>query len=194
MEIFEIVAKGMKASHNLLPIKLSSGLSTTRVHLNNDKCKVLRISFAKKSPEFNPILINGEELEIVQSAKLLGVTISHNLSWNNHIIEIVKKAAKRLYFLVQLKRAKVPFSDLVLFYTTCVRSILTYAVPVFHHALPKYLQVELERIQKRALAIICHSIAYNDALDFLGIPKIITYNEAICDKMFDAIVKTVITV
>ena len=72
-----------------------------RVQLNNDKCKELRISFTKKSPEFNPILINGEELEIVQSAKLLGVTISHNLSWNNHIFEIVKKAAKRLYFLGQ---------------------------------------------------------------------------------------------
>ena len=86
-------------------------------------------------------------------------------------------------------RIKVPFSDLVLFYTTCVRSILTYAVPVFHHALPKYLKIELERIQKRALAIICPSIAYNDALYFLGIPEITTYNEAICDKMFDAMVK-----
>ena len=84
----------------------------------------------------------------------------------------------------------MPFSDLVLFYTTCVGSILTYAAPVFHHALHKYLKVELERVQKRALAIICPSTAYNDALDFLGIRKITTTNnEAICDKMFDAIVK-----
>ena len=35
----------------------------------------------------------------------------------------------------------------------------------------------------------CLSFAYNDALDFLGNPRITTYNEAICDKMFDAIVK-----
>ena len=84
----------------------------------------------------------------------------------------------------------MPFSDLVLFFITCVRSILTYAVPVFHHALQKYLKVEPERIQKRALAIICPSTAYNDALDFLGIRKITTNNnEAISDKMFDAIVK-----
>ena len=187
--ISEIVAKGNESKSQLAINQVIHWSIDNSVQLNNDKCKELRISFARKSPEFNPILINEEELEIVQSAKLLGVTISHNLSWNNHIIEIVKKAAKRLYFLVQLKRAKVPFSDLVLFYTTCVRSILTYAVPVFHHALPKYLKVELERIQKRALAIICPSIAYNDALDFLGIPKITTYNEAISDKMFDAIVK-----
>ena len=185
----EIVAKGNESKSQLIANQVIQWSIDNRVQLNNDKCKELRISFARKSPEFNPILINGEELEIVQSAKLLGVTISHNLLWNNHITEIVKKAAKRLYFLVQLKRAKVPFSDLVLFYTTCVRSILTYAVPVFHYALTKYLKVELERIQKRALAIICPSIAYNDALVLLGIPKITTYNEAICDKMFDAIVK-----
>ena len=184
--ISEIVAKGNESKSQLITNQVIHWSIDNSVQLNNDKCKELRISFARK---FNPILINEEKLEIVQSAKLLGVTTSHNLSWNNHIIEIVKKAAKRLYFLVQLKRAKVPFSDLVLFYTTCVRSILTYAVPVFHHALPKYLKVELERIQKRALAIICPSIAYNDALDFLGIPKITTYNEAISDKMFDAIVK-----
>ena len=157
--------KVMKASRKLLPIKLSSGSSTIEFNSTLTNVK-LRTSFARTTPEFNPILINEEELEIVQSAKLLGVAISHNLSWNNHITEIVKKAAKRLYFLVlvQLKRAKVPFSDLVLFYTTCVRSILTCPVTVFHHALPKYLKVELERIQKRALVIICPSIAYNDAL------------------------------
>ena len=83
----------------------------------------------------------------------------------------------------------MPFSDLVLFYTTRVRSILSYAVAVFHHALRKYLKVELERIQKRALAIICPSISYGDPLDFLNIPKITTNNGALCDKMFDAIVK-----
>ena len=67
---------------------------------------------------------------------------------------------------------------------------------MFHHALPKYLKVELERIQKRALvlAIICPSTAYNDALDFLGIPKITTYNEAVCDNMFDAIVKDYLSI
>lgn len=30
---------------------------------------------------------------------------------------------------------------------------------------------------------------YNDVLDFFGILKIIIYNEVICDKMFDVIVK-----
>ena len=92
----EIVAKGNESKSQLIANQVIQWSIDNRVQLNNDKCKELRISFARKSPEFNPILINGEELEIVQSAKLLGVLISHNLSWNNHITEIVKKAAKRL--------------------------------------------------------------------------------------------------
>ena len=50
-----------------------------RVKLNSDKCKELRISFARDQPEFQPILLNGMNLEVVKSAKLLGVTITRNL-------------------------------------------------------------------------------------------------------------------
>lgn len=34
------------------------------------------------------------------------------MTWNTHINEIVKKASKKLYFLIQLKRAKVARTDL----------------------------------------------------------------------------------
>ena len=50
--------------------------------------------------------------------------LAPRLSWNEHINETVKKASKRLYFLVQFKRAKLPCRDLFLFYATCIRSIL----------------------------------------------------------------------
>ena len=45
---------------------------------------------------------------------------------------ICKKVAARLYFLRQLKRAKVPTNDLLSFYTTCIRPVAEYACPVFH--------------------------------------------------------------
>jgi hypothetical protein len=44
------------------------------------------------------------------------VTINNKLSWNDHIEEVIKKAARRLYFLVQLKRANVPVEDIVAYY------------------------------------------------------------------------------
>lgn len=55
-----------------------------------------------------PVVVDGHQnLEVVDHAKLLGVTITINLSRNMHVSEMVEKASKRLYFLRQLKRAYV---------------------------------------------------------------------------------------
>ena len=72
-----------------------------RVKLNKEKCKDLTISFVKNEPQFAPIVVDGKELERVTSAKLLGLTISSNLIWNEHISDVIKKASKCLYFLIQ---------------------------------------------------------------------------------------------
>ena len=53
-----------------------------------------------------------------------------------------------MYFLILLKRARVPINDIVSFYSSCIRTVLEYCAPVFHHALPAYLSDELERVQK----------------------------------------------
>ena len=136
----EVVAKGGASNAQHIADCVSQWSLDNRVQLNSEKCKELRISFTKKLSEFHPILVNGNQLEAVRSAKLLGVIITSDLSWNEHINETVKKASKRLYFLVQLKWAKLPCGDLVIFYATCIRSILFYAAPVFFYTLPMYLQ------------------------------------------------------
>ena len=80
----------------------------------------------------------GNALEVVDSAKILGVTITSNLTWNLHIAKVIKKTSKRLYFLLQLTHAHVPKNDLVTFYLSCVRSVCDYAVQVFYSSLPLY--------------------------------------------------------
>ena len=60
-----------------------------------------------------------------------------------HVDATVKKAAKRLYFLMQLKRAHVPAKDLVSFYIACIQSVLLYACQVFHYSLPEYFSSTL---------------------------------------------------
>ena len=88
-------------------------------------------SFVKNEPQFAPIVVDCKERERVTSAKLLGLTILSNLMWNEHISDIIKKASERLYFLVQLKRSRVPRRDMSTFYTACIRSVLTYSAPAF---------------------------------------------------------------
>ena len=50
------------------------------------------------------------------------------------------------------------------------------------------LEHELERVQKRALSIICASLDYKEALIVTGIPTIISYNEGICNSTFTLII------
>ena len=63
--------------------------------------------------------------------------------------ELVRKKSTRLYFLRQLKKLHVAARELILFYITCVCSILEYGSPVFHRLVPSYLSEDLEKLQKR---------------------------------------------
>ena len=83
--------------------------------------------------------MNNQPLEIVKSAKLLGMSISSNLKWNIHITEIIKKCAPRFFFVRQLKRAHLATSELLTFYLCCIRPAAEYGCQLFHNALPKYL-------------------------------------------------------
>ena len=68
-----------------------------RVQRNPDKCKELGISFAKEQKVFDPVIMEGKEIELVTSTKLLGLTITNDLTWNDHVTEITQKANKRLF-------------------------------------------------------------------------------------------------
>ena len=183
----EVVGKGEISSAQIIADKVAEWSLANRVQLNNEKCKELRISFARNKAIFEPIRVHGKELELVDNAKLLGITITSDLSWNTHVNDVTKKAAKRLYLLVQLKRAKVPCNDLGLFYITCVRSVLDYAIPVYYYSLPKYLVNELERVQKRALKIMYPSLSYDEALTHMKIAPLSVHHSDICATPFNEI-------
>ena len=153
---------------------------------NIDKCKEVRISFAWISCEFPAVAIGGERIKVVSDAKLLGLTISSDLTWNAHITEVIKKTAKRLYFLIQLKRGRVSQNDLCLFYVTCVHSVIDYAAPVFHYSLPAYLMQELEPIQMREMRIIFPGIEYQYALVLVNLPTVAKHHNDICARTFES--------
>ena len=73
----------------------------------------------------------------MSQAKVLGVTISSELSWNAHVDEIISKARKRVYMIYQLKRAGINQNDLIRIYVSVIRYVVEYACPVWHTNLPK---------------------------------------------------------
>ena len=136
---------------------ISTWSQDNRLQLNPSKCKELQSFFKSSPPTHSPFELNSFVFERVNSAKVLGVTIS-----DDFILNVISKAAKRLYLLRQLKRAGFSASYLVLFYCSTIRSVLEYACQVFHLSLPSYLSEELERIRSAlcALSFLAQSTAH----------------------------------
>ena len=105
--------------------------------LNETKCKELRINFStKNTTSFDPVVVNDMPIELVATAKILGLNVSSDLKWNSHIDSIIKKAQKRLYSLSQLKRSGLGTRGLVQLFFTCIRPVTEYTCPVFPTAFP----------------------------------------------------------
>ena len=100
--------KGENSQAQTLLDEINDRSIANKFQLHPQKCKELRISFTRDDVPVSheDVLIDQSILNIVESVKILGVTIQNNLKWNSQIKDTVKKASKRLYFLKQLKRAK----------------------------------------------------------------------------------------
>ena len=59
------------------------------------------------------IVIYNNDIERVTQAKVLGVTLSSDLTWNALVDTIVSKARKRVFTIYQLKRAGIRQCDLL---------------------------------------------------------------------------------
>ena len=91
-------------------------------------------------------------LTVVQNAKILGLTISSNLTWNTHKGELITKATKACTVLCNTsEQGHCPIATHCQYSLTCVRLLLEYCASVLNQALPSYLSKDLKRIQKAAL-------------------------------------------
>ena len=70
----------------------------------------------------------------------------------------------------------------------CIRPVLEYCAPQYHHALPDYLIKDIERIQKRALSIISPGLSYDDSLSMLSMASLEDRRIDQCKFFFDSIV------
>ena len=133
------------------------------MEFNPSKCQVVRVTFSRNPFNF-PYTLHGQVLEVVTSAKYLGVDIScisSGLSWSPRIDRISKNATRTLSFVqrdVRTKNQKVRETA----YNTLVRPQLEYAAPVWDpHTKEKVLQ--LEKVQRRAARWTTSSFDYRSS-------------------------------
>ena len=97
--------------------------------------------------------LHNQTLENIQSAKYLGITITDNIDWGQHVSEISSKATKTLGFL-RRNLAFAPRSTKEVAYKTLVRPKLEYAAPIWSpHS---KLQInQIEKVQRTAARWTC---------------------------------------
>ena len=163
------------------------------MQINSDKSKEVLISFMQ-DPEFRNtvprLTIYGNEINNVQHAKRLGVTIFSDLTWNKHVVNIITKAGKRVYMLYQLKRAGIGQHDLVTIHVSVIRPVLEYACPVWHTNLNRHLTESIETVQKRALNCIYPGYEYADILCLTNLQCLKERRDRLCKRYFQKIMET----
>ena len=105
-----------------------------------------------------PIVLGNSTVECVTAYKLLGIIVSNDLKYNEHIDYRSKKASKRLYSLRILKKVCVNKEEIVKVYLTTIRPIQEYGVQAWLD-IPEFIWNKLGSIQKGALHMTypCHS-------------------------------------
>ncbi|XP_028418283.1 uncharacterized protein LOC114543542 [Dendronephthya gigantea] len=151
-----------------------------RMELNPKKCKEMIIDFRKDRTAIPATEVDECILERVSSYKLLGLWLDDDLKWRTNTEYIVKKAAKRLYLLKNLKGYNAPRDDLKTIYTSAIRSIVEYGAQIWHGSLTEEQSRDIERIQKRAMKIICPEKNYEQALTECGIKTLESRRELMC--------------
>ena len=101
---------------------------TNRLQLNTSKTKELVIDFGRSRPSPRPVLLDGAEVEAVNSYKYLGVWLDNKLDWKTHTSYLYGKTQSRLYFLRRLRSFNICSKLLWMFYQSVVASVLFYTV------------------------------------------------------------------
>ena len=157
--------------------------------VNSDKMKELLVDYSRKPSSVPNITIQGKEIERIHSTKLLGVTITSDLTWGEHVDVVHSKAAQWLYFLTLLRRAGMPPQSMLRVFTAVVRSLTEYACPAWHTTLTEQQSDKLESIQQRALKIIFPDLSYRAALEESGLPTLCDHCESLCRQFFQVMLQ-----
>ena len=114
-----------------------------------EKCQCLRFTRKRKNKrKLRTYKLHNHPISNVQKATYLGVTLQHDLSWDEHVNKIVTKANKSLGFLrrnLKVKSKKIKETA----YLSIVRPCLEYACSVWDPYTEKLIK-KLETVQRRA--------------------------------------------
>lgn len=102
----------------------------------------------------NPVTINNTPIEQVSSYKYLGLMVSNNLSWSEHVDYLCSRLAQRLHFLRRLRLFGVRAEIRAIFYSAVFASVVRYGMAVWYGSLTVQSKTKLHRMVTTALKLV----------------------------------------
>ena len=135
--------------------EIAKWATSNKLPINESKTKAILITGKRLPSKINyemALTINGTELELVSSVKLLGLEIDSELSFNSHVEKLCTKLSQRIGILKKI-RSCLPMMQRLLFYNTMIRSVLHYVSSIWTSCDKENL-VRVLKLQKRAARVI----------------------------------------
>jgi len=139
--------------------KISEWFRANKLSINTNKTKC--VYFNKSSSAAHGTLnvkLQNEVIEVVKSIKFLGILLSHDLSWTEHVTTKGTKIAYVNSILYRLKHM-LPEQNLLQIYHALISPHLSYGIEAWGNA-PNSVLKRLLVLQKKAMRIISMS-SYN---------------------------------
>ncbi|KAI3377600.1 hypothetical protein L3Q82_008766 [Scortum barcoo] len=141
--------------HHLKGInKVKSKSKSNHLQLNTSKTKELVIDFGRSRPRPRPVLLEGAEVEAVDSYRYLGLWIDNKLDWTTHTSHLYGKTQSRMYFLRRLRSFNICSKLLQMFYQSVVASVLFYTVVCWGGSISKKDTSRLDKLIRRAGSVV----------------------------------------
>ena len=157
--------------------------SNNNMIIDKKKTQGMLFTFSRKL-DFPPEIFfsDGSFLETISETTLLGVVITDDLKWKKNTSHICTKARQKLWMLRRLILLDFSVHELFDVYRKEIRSVLEYAVPVWHGGLTLRQSSEIETVQKMAFKIILKGsyTSYTNACSFFKTDSLEQRRQTIC--------------
>ena len=176
ISLFADDAKIISKSNISLQISLDNiykWLKARKLDLNPNKCQILTINKNKPCPI--DLLINNTKIPTVKVFKDLGIYISENLKWNEHVNYLYKVASISSYQI--LKSFKTNTANILIkLFKIYVRPKLEYNTQIWSPYLKKNIN-KIESVQRNFTRLVCNRCnipnnSYSDRLIKLGLKSL----------------------
>ena len=149
-----LISRGDESAYRREIERLQSWCSLNNLELNALKTVEMVVDFRRSAAPPPPLMLGNTPVATAEHCRFLGLTISRDLKWGLNTLALLKKAHKRLFFLRQLKKFRLPKSIQTWFYTTIIESIITQSIITWFPAAVAKDKAKLQRVIRIAERVI----------------------------------------